>query len=252
MTAAEVSPTNAVILYPSQSTRTGGAAVAGRARADSRLRGRRRALSVEVAEHIRSMIFDGRLKAEQRVPQDAIAEELGVSRLPVREALITLEMDGLVASESHRGTFVVPIRSEDITDHYKLYGMAQGLAAAGAVRRITNPVLTRLDELHEQMCASDDPDLVHDLNWEFHALINKTGASRRTLSILRHLSHNLPREVYSLPAAASPQANRGHARIIAALRAGDAVEADLANREHVRQEGDQVVAALKRDGILAD
>lgn len=252
MTAAGTEPSNRVIVYPRVDARSGGANVAGRARAAAGPRVQRRAMSVEVAEHIRSMIFDGRLEAEQRVPQDAIAEELGVSRLPVREALITLEADGLVASEPHRGTFVVPIRSEDITDHYRLYGMAQGLAAAGAVRRITEPVLARLDELHAQMCASDDPDLLHDLNWEFHSLINKTGASRRTLSVLRHLSHNLPREVYSLPAAASPQANRGHARIIAALRAGDEAEADLANREHVRLEGDQVVAALKRRGVLAD
>jgi len=200
---------------------------------------------------MRSLIFNGTLKAGQRVPQDAIAAELGVSRIPVREALITLEADGLVASEPHRGTFVVPIRSEDIEDHYRIYGMAQGLAARGAARRITEPVLARLDELHEQMSANHDVDLVHDLNWEFHSLINRTGASRRTLSVLRHLSHNLPREVYSLPEAASPQANRGHARIIAALRAGNADEADLANRDHVQQEGDQVVAALKRSGVLA-
>lgn len=241
-----------LIDYPEVQGRSEGAAVTGRPRAGAPPRVHRRAMSADVAEHIRSMIFDGRLQAEQRVPQDAIAAELGVSRLPVREALITLEADGLVASEPHRGTFVVPIRSEDIADHYRIYGMAQGMAAGGAVRRITEPVLARLEQLHEQMTASDDPDLLHDLNWEFHALINKTGASRRTLSVLRHLSQNLPREVYSLPAAASPQANRGHARIIAALRAGDAAQADLVNREHVQQEGDQVVAALTRKGVLAD
>jgi len=211
----------------------------------------RRSMAAEVAEHLRSMIFDGRLTAEQRVPQDAIAAELGVSRLPVREALISLESDGLVASEPHRGTFVVPIRAEDITDHYKLYGMAQGLAAAGAARRITEPVLTRLDELRAQMSVSTDPDVVHDLNWEFHSLVNRTGASRRTLSVLRQLSQNLPREVYAIPQAASPAANRQHA-IVAALRAGDAALADRLNQEHVRAEGDEVVAALQRKGILSD
>jgi len=242
-------PANGVIVYPSAAGRVGEVGVAGGARSQPRLH--RRSVSVEVAEHIRSHIFNGTLKAGQRVPQDAIAAELGVSRIPVREALIILESDGLVASEPHRGTFVVPIRSEDIEDHYRIYGMAQGLAARGAARRITEPVLARLDELHEQMKANQDTDQLHDLNWEFHSLINRTGASRRTLSVLRHLSHNLPREVYSLPAAASPQANRGHARIIAALRAGDADEADLANRVHVQEEGDQVVAALKRSGVLA-
>jgi DNA-binding GntR family transcriptional regulator len=252
MSAPSRTDATEVIVYPSVAAQSREATMPGRARADVRPRVQRRAMSIEVAEHIRSMIFDGRLKAEQRVPQDAIAAELGVSRLPVREALITLESDGLVASEPHRGTFVVPIRAEDIEDHYRLYGMAQGMAAAGAVRRITEPVLTRLDALHEQMTASTDHDLLHDLNWEFHSLINRTGASRRTLSVLRQLSHNLPREVYSLPAAASPQANRQHASIIAALRAGDAAAADLVNREHVRAEGDQVVAVLKANGILSD
>ncbi|ALE73541.1 GntR family transcriptional regulator [Pseudonocardia sp. EC080610-09] len=212
----------------------------------------RRSMAVEVAEHIRSMIFDGRLSAEQRIPQDAIAAELGVSRLPVREALITLETDGLVAAEPHRGTFVVPIRSEDIEDHYRLYGMAQGLASAGAARRITEPVLTRLDELHRRMSSTDDPDLVHDLNWEFHSLINHTGASRRTLSVLRQLSHNLPREVYGIPQAASPSATRQHAAIIEALRARDGAAADHLNQEHARAEGDEVVAVLKRNGILSN
>ncbi|MEQ3553446.1 GntR family transcriptional regulator [Pseudonocardia nematodicida] len=212
----------------------------------------RRAMAVEVAEHIRSMIFDGRLSAEQRVPQDAIAAELGVSRLPVREALITLESDGLVASEPHRGTFVVPIRSEDIDDHYRLYGMAQGLAAGGAARRITEPVLTRLDELHRAMSESTDPDLAHDLNWEFHSLVNHTGASRRTLSVLRQLSHALPREVYSIPHPARPAAVRQHAEIVEALRARDGAAADRLNQEHVRAEGDEVVALLKRNGILSD
>jgi DNA-binding GntR family transcriptional regulator len=240
-----------LITYPERTGSATEAAVVGRARHGAGSTVQRGNMSVEVADHIRSMIFDGRLRAGQRVPQDAIAAELGVSRLPVREALITLEADGLVAAEPHRGVFVVPIRAEDIEDHYRLYGMAQGLAAAGAVRRITAPVLARLDELVAGMADGGDPDLMHDLNWEFHSLVNRTGASSRTLSVLRHLSHALPREVYSLPDPASPEANRGHARIVAALRAGDAAAVDVANREHMRREGDQVVAALKRAGVLS-
>jgi DNA-binding GntR family transcriptional regulator len=130
--------------------------------------------------------------------------------------------------------------------------MAQGLAAAGAARRITEPVLTRLDELCQSMSDADDPTLVHDLNWEFHSLINHTGASRRTLSVLRQLSHNLPREVYGIPQAASPAAMRQHAAIVEALRARDSAGADRLNQEHVRAEGDEVVAVLKRNGILSN
>lgn len=215
-------------------------------------RPRRRSISADVADHIRSEIFNGTLKPNQRVPQDAIAAELGVSRVPVREALISLEQNGLVVSEPNRGMFVVPIRQEDIDDHYRMYGMIQGLAAARAVRRMTEPVLARLQELHDRMCASDDPIQLRELNYEFHSLINKTGGSTRVRSVLRHLSHNLPRELYYLVPGGSPQANSGHAKIIQALRDGDEAAADAANQEHVRIEGDIVVAALKRSGILAD
>lgn len=213
---------------------------------------RRRSTSAEVADHIRTLIFDGRLKPNQRVPQEAIASDLGVSRVPVREALIALEGNGLVASEPNRGMFVVPIRQEDIEDHYRMYGMILGLAGSRATHRITEPVLERLDQLHQRMCSSEDPDLLHDLNYEFHHLINKTGGSTRVRSMLRHLSHNLPKELYYLSPGASPEANQGHARILDALRRGDAAAADLACQEHMRQEGAIVVASLTRNGVLTE
>ncbi|WAM14757.1 GntR family transcriptional regulator [Rhodococcus sp. JS3073] len=219
---------------------------------DARPHVSRRNMSGQVVDYIKNMIFDGSLIRGQRVPQDQIAKDLGVSRLPVREALITLEAEGLIDSEPHRGSFVVPILREDIDDHYRIYGMVQGLASRRAASRITQPTLARLQELHEGMQASDDPDLLHNLNWEFHALINQTGGSRRLLSVLRQLAKNLPRAVYEAPPGASPEANRGHQKILDALRSGDATAADAASREHVQFEGEYVIAKLKRDGILAD
>lgn len=212
----------------------------------------RRNISAEVADYVRTQIFNGTFKANQRVPQDAIAAELGISRVPVREALITLEGNGLVTSEPNRGMFVVPIRQEDIEDHYQMYAMIQGLAATRAIDRITEPVLERLESLHQRMCSSEDPELLHDLNYQFHYLINKTGGSARVRSALRHLSHNLPRESYQLSPGASPEANRGHAKILHALRSGDREALLAASREHVRQEGAVVLTALREKGILAD
>jgi DNA-binding GntR family transcriptional regulator len=217
-----------------------------------RPRQRRRSMSDEVFDYVRSRIFDGTLKPNQRVPQDAVASALGVSRVPVREALIALEQHGLVASEPHRGTYVVPIRAVDVDDHYRMYGMIQGLAASRAVHSITEPVLDRLAALHEQMCASDDPDRLWDCNYDFHSLINHTGASSRVRAVLRHLSYNFPRELYTLSPGASPEANAGHARILAALRDRNGPAADAASQEHVRLEGENIIAALRRTGVLAD
>ncbi|ANS32224.1 GntR family transcriptional regulator (plasmid) [Rhodococcus opacus] len=210
----------------------------------------RRVMSRHVADRIRQLIFDGTLKRGQRIPQDALAEELGVSRLPIREALITLESEGLVTSEAHRGAFVVPIRQEDIEDHYRIFGLIQGLAARRAATRMNAPTVERLRELHEQMRTTTDREEFHDLNWAFHSLINQTGGSRRLQSILRQLGHNLPRAVYENPSGSIDEANSGHARIIAALEAGNGPEADVASQEHTVAEGDYVIAKLKKEGIL--
>lgn len=224
----------------------------GRPAQPSTTRLHRRSLSTEVADYIRTCIFNGTLKAHQRVPQDDIAEKLGISRVPVREALISLEENGLVVAERNRGMFVVPIRQEDVEDHYRMYGMIQGLAASRAVRRMTEPVLDRLQTLHEQMCSSEDPDLLRELHFDFHALINKTGGSTRVRSVLRHLSRNLPRELYHLVPGSSPEANQGHAKILKALRDGDESAVNAASQEHVRMEGEVIVSAFKRSGILTD
>ncbi len=212
----------------------------------------RRNISGQVVDHIRTMIFDGSLKRGQRVPQNDIAGDLGVSRLPVREALITLESEGLIESEPHRGAFVVPIHREDIDDHYRIYGMVQGLATRRAASRVTEPTLKRLQDLHDQMQSTDDSEIAHSLNWEFHALINQTGGSRRLLSVLRQLARNLPREVYEVPPAADAAAVQGHQRILDALRAGDGDAADAAARQHMIAEGEYVIGKLKTDGVLAD
>ena len=90
---------------------------------------RRRNLAEDVAEHIRQEILAGRFRPGDRIDQDAIAVQLGVSRLPVREALIALDQEGLIESIPRRGAYVQRLEREDIADHYQLFGQAAGLAA---------------------------------------------------------------------------------------------------------------------------
>ena len=91
-----------------------------------------------VAAHLRRMVFEGEYKPGDRVRQDEIAAELGVSRIPVREAIIALDREGWVTVEPHRGAFVRGIDADYVRDHYELYGLVFGLMASrvgGAVRR---------------------------------------------------------------------------------------------------------------------
>ena len=84
-------------------------------------------------EHIKRLIISRTLQAGDRVPQDEVAEALGVSRIPVREALIALGHEGWVTLETHRGAFVNEISEAAVRDHYELLGLLHGLAARRAL-----------------------------------------------------------------------------------------------------------------------
>src|SRR5947209_10440375 len=87
------------------------------------------------ALHIRRQIFDGTLRPGRRVPSAAIADQLGISRIPVREALIGLEREGWVTIEHNRGATVNAISENTVRDHFELYGSTYGLAARRAIER---------------------------------------------------------------------------------------------------------------------
>ena len=84
-----------------------------------------------------------------RVPQDAIAQDLGVSRIPVREALIVLEREGWVTNEMHRGAFINALDEQTVHDHYELFGLIYGFAAKRALARAG-------DDLPQQLGRNPD------------------------------------------------------------------------------------------------
>ena len=86
-----------------------------------------------VAIHVRTLIFNGELRQGDRVHQDDIARQLGVSRIPVREAIIALDREGWLTITPHRGAFVHGLDEDSLRDHYELLGLVYGLAARRAV-----------------------------------------------------------------------------------------------------------------------
>jgi len=202
-----------------------------------------------VAEHIRELIFGGDLPFGSRVPQDKIAADLGVSRLPVREALITLESDGLVFTEPHRGTFVADVSPQDLRDHYSLCGVIHGLAANKAVQLMGEEEVSRLSAIHARMLAETDDDELYKLHWSFHQAINRAGGSRRLRAILHQLSHNLPASVFT---SVSPRAIGGEATdaaILDALQRRDGPRAADLCRRHLEAEAELVVEQFAARGL---
>src|SRR5882724_4974392 len=114
-----------------------------------------------VAVHIRSLIFNGELRQGDRMRQDEIAQRLGVSRIPVREAIIALDREGWLTITPHRGAFVHGLDADSLRDHYELLGLVYGLAARRATERASDDDLVRLQDAQKQLSSADSPTTMH-------------------------------------------------------------------------------------------
>src|SRR5436190_3544057 len=134
----------------------------------------RRSSGDEAALLIRRMIFDGELRPGERVPQDDVAAMLGISRIPVREALIALEREGWVTIEMHRGAFVNALDRQAVRDHYELFGLTYGFAVERAVDRAGPDFVVSLIELERELADAEDPDSIWKLTLRFHDVVVDT------------------------------------------------------------------------------
>ncbi len=213
---------------------------------------RRPNLAEEVAAHLRSGILSGRLRSGERIDQDAVAEELGVSRLPVREALISLDREGLVHTIPRKGSYVSHVDRGDVADHYLIFGQVAGLAAARAVARLDDDGQAALSDLHERMLAADNLVEQQHLNHEFHRTINRAAGSQRMISMLQLLSRSLPMPYQDFPPEWLDEANRQHREIVDAFRRRDTLAAQRAMEQHINASARHAIEVLERLDFFED
>jgi DNA-binding GntR family transcriptional regulator len=202
------------------------------------------------ALHIRRLIFDGELRPGVRVPQDEIAQTLGISRIPVREALIALEREGWVTIEMHRGAFVNAIDADAVRDHYELLGLVNGFAATRALRREGPALAERLGAIARRMAATDDPVELEELSTRFLSTTVDAAHSPRIKVVLRAMSALVPGPFFAeVPAAADVQ-KRGVAAIMRAVRHSDATRMADEYLRMMRRVGDKVVEVFQARGLF--
>ena len=197
------------------------------------------------AEEIRRRVFAAELPPGSKIDQESLARELGISRVPVREALITLHDEGIIENIARRGAFVAPLSREDVHDHYHLIGVVSGLAAERAATNITAAELEDLIAIADRMERAVSVEDEERLNVEFHRLINRASRSRRLLSVLGMLVNAIPGTFYESHSDWSEQAHQDHRDTIDALIARDGQRARLAVEEHFVAAADRAVAYLE-------
>jgi len=215
-------------------------------------RRRRANLAEEVAAYLREEILSGRLRSDERIDQDGVAQRLGVSRLPVREALISLDREGLVQTIPRKGTYVSRVDRADILDHYLIFGQVAGLAAARAVVRMDDQDLEALQDLHDRMMDADSLAEQQRMNHEFHRIINRAAGSQRIVSMMKLLGRSLPMPYQDFPAEWLEEANRQHQDIVEAFRRRDTLAAQRAMEQHINASARHAIEVLERLDFFED
>lgn len=212
----------------------------------------RRSSGEQAALYIRRLIFDGRLRQGDRVPQDDIARTLGVSRIPVREALLSLEREGWVTIKPHRGAFIGSLDEAAVRDHYALYGLVYGFAAKRATERSTPELVDRLAETCEALDEHDDPAVVVRLNREFDRLILETASSPRLRAVLRAMVGIVPGNFFALVPGAIEVERTGSKAILDAVRRRDAAQAAEEYARMLKRQGDLVAELFKARNLFSE
>jgi DNA-binding GntR family transcriptional regulator len=208
-----------------------------------------RSASAAASEVIRQAIIDGRLAPGRRLKEEELAGELGMSRTPVREALLLLQSEGLVESIPRRGATVRSYAADDLDDMYQLRAVLEGYAARRAATRISAEDVARLDEScarFDRLRAEDDlRDLVKE-NLFFHNVVLEAAESDRLGPLVRKVIE-IPL-VYKSFYWYSPEqkliSEHYHRQLTRALGVGDAERAEMIMTQHVLEARDFLLAQV--------
>jgi DNA-binding GntR family transcriptional regulator len=208
-----------------------------------------RTAAAAAADLIRQAIIDGRVPPGHRLKEEELAQQLGISRTPVREALLVLQSEGLVEAAPNRGATVRAYETSDLEDMYELRALLEGNAAGRAATRVTPEQLEKLRESCTRFQGLLDGEDVQALvleNAVFHETILEAASSERLSAMVRQVVA-LPlvykSYVWYSPAQASASYHC-HLQLVKALERGDAQRAELVMREHVYEARDVLVAHL--------
>jgi DNA-binding GntR family transcriptional regulator len=218
-----------------------------------------RALVDRLATTIQSRVLAGEIPTGTRLRQVALADEFGVSRTPVREALRKLQASGLVEVVPHRGAVVrVPVASE-IREAYEVRAELEGLAAELAAKRFEESQIRRLYEAEELFrrsvgtliarrdrsgnaapSSTDLADWMH-ANDAFHQAVHEAAGNERLRRTIAELHRSMPRNLTSIVLSESTRLLREnvdeHGAVLAAIEAGTPADARRLMVEHVQHAG---------------
>jgi DNA-binding GntR family transcriptional regulator len=196
------------------------------------------ALYQEVAERLRQRIFAHELTPGTWIDEQKLAEQYGISRTPLREALKVLASEGLVELKPRRGCYVTEISRQDLDDIFPLMAMLEGRCAADAVRNAKPSDIKALRATHDRLeAASRDGEITafFEANQAFHRQIQELAGNRWLLSVIQDLRKVLKlSRLHSLSLEGRLQQSLDeHRLIMAAFENGNGEQAEKLMHDHL-------------------
>jgi DNA-binding GntR family transcriptional regulator len=218
---------------------------------------RPKTVSNYVLDNIRNQILEGYYLPGSKLDQRALADELKVSLIPVRESLRQLEAEGWVNLYPHRGAFVTPMSPDELQEIYLIRGTLEALITQLAVPSLSPETLARLGELiieMEHVTKARDADKLLVLNRDFHFTIYDVAHRPLLMQIIVGLWDRSTRyrKFYTHLLDRAPQALAEHKQIYKACKAKDPMAAGRAVRNNVNQTTEVILSRIHSSQLLTE
>lgn len=213
---------------------------------------KKKTITTLVVEHLREGILSRKLVPGQPLRQDAIAAELSVSRIPVREALLQLEAEGLVKIIPHKGAIVTEVDPAEVQEIFDLREMLECDIFKRAFSSISREDLDRaediLDEFKQLLRPDADVSRWSALNWEFHKTLYEPAHKDRTLELINRLHSDCNRYLQMQIAISDGYklADKQHRDLVKLCRQKKKKEAMALLKEHIRETGRSLISAIEQ------
>jgi DNA-binding GntR family transcriptional regulator len=207
---------------------------------------RKQTISAQVADAIRSRILSGAYAGGFQLRQEHIAAEMGVSRIPVREALHQLHSEGFVTLVSHKGAVVSELSLDEILELHELRARVETWLLSMAIPNMTEADLARAKEAAERFGTLK---YSHDLNWQFHALLYAPSKRKSTIELIGKVYQKIERYTKLMIAFATENQERSHKehlQLIELCRSKDVLRAVNLLDMHILDNGRLLIERLTR------
>ncbi len=209
----------------------------------------RTSLTEQITTELRRRILNGQLAEGTTLRQERLATELGVSRIPLREAIRHLESEGLVVSELHKGAVVSSLSPGELEELFGIRMQLETWLFEAAIPRMTQPDFDQAEALIEEASKTGDVSNWGDLNWRFHEALYRASGSRIALKLLRSVHDNAARYV-NLQLIVAQDVERelsDHHAMLAYARLRDVERGVDMLRRHIARVSRNLMASLSRD-----